>query len=129
MFAFLQELGEGPRQIAQIVDTHRELWIELSRLVRQTGYAMTYTYGFYILYMFLSLTFFVYHTVSNLARQLRADQVLMAIECCVMEYTLYLICSAANNASRNVSLSSLFFTTTIVSMFGISNFNSSEKSS
>jgi len=58
--------------------------------------------------MFLSLTFFVYHTVSNLARQLRADQVLMAIECCVMEYTLYLICSAANNASRNVSLSSLF---------------------
>jgi hypothetical protein len=58
--------------------------------------------------MFLSLTFFVYHTVSNLARQLRADQVLMAIVCCVMEYTLYLICSAANNASRNVSLSSHF---------------------
>jgi len=94
--------------MAQIVDTHRELWIELSRLVRQTGYAMTYTYGFYILYMFISLTFFVYHTVSNLARQLRADQVLMAIECCVMEYTLYLICSAANNATRNVSLPSLF---------------------
>jgi len=64
---------------------------------------MTYTYGFYILYMFLSLTFFVYHTMSNLARQLRADQVLMAIECCVMEYTLYLICNAANNASRHVS--------------------------
>jgi hypothetical protein len=55
--------------------------------------------------MFLSLTFFVYHTMSNLARQLRADQVLMAIECCVMEYTLYLICNAANNASRDVSLS------------------------
>jgi hypothetical protein len=100
---FLQELEESPRKILHIIDTHRELWVELSSLVRQTGYAMTYTYGFYILYMFLSLTFFVYHTMSNLARQLRADQVLMAIECCVMEYTLYLICNAANNASRDVS--------------------------
>jgi hypothetical protein len=71
--------------------------------------------------MFLSLTFFVYHTISNLARQLRADQVLMAIECCVMEYTLYLICNAANNASRDVSFSSLF-SPTVVSMFGISTF-------
>jgi hypothetical protein len=71
--------------------------------------------------MFLSLTFFVYHTMSNLARQLRADQVLMAIECCVMEYTLYLICNAANNASRDVSLSSVF-STTVFSMLGISTF-------
>ncbi|XP_023713960.1 gustatory and odorant receptor 24-like [Cryptotermes secundus] len=99
---FRKECEESPRRVLQIIDTHRELWVQLSRLVRQTGCAMTYTYGFYILYMFLSLTFFVYHTMSNLARQLRADQVLMAIECCVMEYTLYLICNAANNASRDV---------------------------
>lgn len=84
------------------IEVYRELWVELSRLVRNTGHAMTFTYGFYILYMFLSLTFFVYHTMSNLARQLRADQVLMALECCVMEYTLYLICNAANNATRAV---------------------------
>ena len=99
----LQEYEDSIRYMPDIIDTHRCLWVDLSMLVRETGTSMTYTYGFYILYMFLSLTFFVYHTMSNLARQLRADQVLMAIECCVMEYTLFLLCDSATKATREVS--------------------------
>ncbi|KAJ9586775.1 hypothetical protein L9F63_019643, partial [Diploptera punctata] len=99
---FEREYEESTKYMPDVIDTHRSLWVELSRLVRETGTSMTYTYGFYILYMFLSLTFFVYHTISNLARQLRPDQILMALECCVMEYTLFLLCNSATNATREV---------------------------
>ena len=48
------------------VTEYRVLWFDLAKLTRETGLSICYTYGFYILYMFMKLTLYVYRTLSAL---------------------------------------------------------------
>ncbi|XP_069673090.1 gustatory and odorant receptor 22-like [Periplaneta americana] len=62
---------------------------------------MSCTLGFYILCMFLTLTFFVYHTSINLVQH-RAEMSFTIFECGIMAFVLFVVCDSANKATLSI---------------------------
>jgi hypothetical protein len=86
-----------------VIARYKPLWLQLSRLVRQTGVATCYTYGFYVLYLFLMLTVSIYGVLSTLAVGLRLRLVYLIGDSLITGTELFVICDGASSVSREVS--------------------------
>jgi hypothetical protein len=71
--------------------------------VRQTGVATCYTYGFYVLYLFLMLTVSIYGVLSTLTVGLRLRLVYLIGDSIITGTELFVVCDGASSVSREVS--------------------------
>ncbi|PNF24722.1 hypothetical protein B7P43_G16644, partial [Cryptotermes secundus] len=87
-----------------VVARYKGLWLQLSRLVRQTGVATCYTYGFYVLYLFLMLTVSIYGVFSTLAAGPQLSLVYLIGDSIITGIQLFVVCDGASSVSREVGL-------------------------
>jgi gustatory receptor len=86
-----------------VIARYNQLWLQFSRLVRQTGEATCYAYGFYVLYLFLMLTVSLYGLLSTLAKGFQLRIVYLVGDSLITGTELYIICDGANSVTREVS--------------------------
>ena len=83
---------------------YRDLWISLSRLTRETGMFMCYTYGHMCVLSFSVTTLSLYGTLSNVHDGLYMRHLGLAMTVCVVGGITYVICNVAHHAAMEVSL-------------------------
>ena len=83
---------------------YRDLWISLSRLTRETGLFMCYTYGHMCVLSFSVTTLSLYGTLSNVHDGLYMRHLGLAMTVCVIGGITYVICNVAHHAVMEVSL-------------------------
>jgi gustatory receptor len=86
-----------------VIARYKDLWLQLSRLVRQTGVAVCYTYGFYVLYLFLMLTVSIYGVFSTLTVGPNLRLVYLVGDSLITATQLFVVCDGASSVSREVS--------------------------
>jgi hypothetical protein len=86
-----------------VIARYKALWLQLSRLVRQTGVATCYTYGFYVLYLFLMLTVSIYGVLSTLTVGVKLRLVYLIGDSLITGTELFVVCDGASSVSREVS--------------------------
>ena len=87
-----------------VIARYKDLWLQLSRLVRQTGVATCYTYGFYVLYLFLMRTVSMYGMFSTLTKGFQLHDVYLVGDSLITGTELYIICDGANSVTREVTV-------------------------
>ena len=88
---------------SQVIARYNALWLQFSHVVRQTGVAMCYTYGFYVLYLFLMITVSMYGLLSTLTKGFQSRLVYLLGDSLITGTELYIICDGANSVTREVS--------------------------
>jgi gustatory receptor len=86
-----------------VIARYKALWLQFSRVVRQTGMATCYTYGFYVLYLFLMLTVSMYGLLSNMTKGFQPRLLYLVGDSLITGTELYIICDGANSVTREVS--------------------------
>jgi gustatory receptor len=86
-----------------VIARYNALWLQFSHVVRQTGVATCYTYGFYVLYLFLMLTVSMYGLLSTLAKGFQTRLVYLVGDSLITGAELYIICDCANSVTLEVS--------------------------
>jgi hypothetical protein len=102
MLLVMQDVDTAARP-SLVVARYNALWLQLSRVVRQTGVATCYTYGFYVLYLFLMLTVSMYGLLSALTKGFEPSHVYLVGDTLITGTELYIICDGANSVTREVS--------------------------
>jgi hypothetical protein len=102
MFVVMQDVDSAVRP-SLVIARYKGLWLQLSRLVRQIGVAMCYTYGFYVLYLFLMFTVSIYGVFSTLAVGLKLRLVYLVGDSLITGIQLFVVCDGASSVSREVS--------------------------
>jgi hypothetical protein len=97
-----QDMASAVRP-ALVVSRYNELWLQLSSLVRQTGTAMCYTYGFYVLYLFLMITTCLYGLISCLTNGIEPRIVYLVGDSVITGTELFIVCDSANSVTREVT--------------------------
>jgi gustatory receptor len=97
----LQEVDSAVRP-GPVIARYKGLWLQLSRLVRQTGVATCYTYGFYVLYLFLMLTVSIYGVLSTLTVGIELRLVYLIGDSLITGTELFVVCDGASSVSREV---------------------------
>nr|WNX29051.1 gustatory receptor 5 [Odontotermes formosanus] len=87
-----------------VIARYNALWLQFSRVVRQTGVAMCYTYGYYVLYLFLMSTVSLYGLLSTLTKGFHLRLVYLVGDSIITGTELYIICDGANSVTREVGL-------------------------
>ena len=100
---FVTQDVENAARPSLVIARYNALWLEFSRVVRQTGTAMCYTYGYYVLYLLLMLTVSLYKLLSTLTNGYEIDQVYMVGDSLINGIELCVICDCANSVTREVS--------------------------
>jgi len=100
---FVTQDVENAARPSLVVARYNRLWLEFSHVVRQTGMAMCYTYGYYVFYLFFMLTGSLYELLSTLAKGLKRDLVYLVGDSFITGIELYVICDCANSVTREVS--------------------------
>ena len=88
---------------SQVIARYNALWLQFSHVVRQTGVATCYTYGFYVLYLFLMLTVSMYGLLSTLTKGFQLRLVYLVGDSLITGTELYIICDGANSVTQEVS--------------------------
>ena len=60
VMCLMQDVKARSAKCGAVLAEYRVLWLRLSRLAEQVGTCCCYTFGFYILYLFLNLTLCLY---------------------------------------------------------------------
>jgi gustatory receptor len=102
MIVVMQDVDSAVRP-SLVIARYKGLWLQLSRLVRQTGVAMCYTYGFYVLYLFLMLTVSIYGVFSTLAVGIDLRLVYLLGDSLITFTELFVVCDGASSVNREVS--------------------------
>jgi hypothetical protein len=102
MIVVMQDVDTAVRP-SLVIARYKNLWLQLSRLVRQTGVAMCYTYGFYVLYLFLMLTVSIYGVFSTLTVGLKLSLIYLVGDSLITGTQLFVVCDGASSVSREVS--------------------------
>ncbi|KDR14353.1 gustatory and odorant receptor 24-like [Zootermopsis nevadensis] len=87
-----------------VIARYNTLWLQLSRVARQTGIAMCYTYGFYVLYLFLMTTVSMYGLISCLEQGIEQRVIYLAGDSLITGTELFIVCDGANSVTREVGL-------------------------
>jgi gustatory receptor len=86
------------------VAQYRALWISLSKLTRETGVFMCYTYGYMCVLSFSVVTLSLYGTLSNVHDGLYVRHLGLAMAVCVIGGITYVISNVAHHTAIEVSL-------------------------
>ena len=100
---FVTQDVENAARPSLVIARYNALWLEFSHVVRQTGMATCYTYGYYVLYLFLMLTVSLYGLLSNLTKGFQMSHVYLVGDSLITGTELYVICDCANSVTREVS--------------------------
>jgi gustatory receptor len=90
---------------SKLVCQYRALWISLSRLSRETGLFMCYTYGHMCVLSFSVLTLSLYGSLSNVHDGLYMRHLGLGMAVCVIGGITYVISNVAHHTASEVSLS------------------------
>lgn len=91
------------------VAEYRALWLQLSKLARNTGVANCYTFTFVNLYLFLIITLSIYGLLSQISEGFGIKDIGLAVTACCSIFLLFFICDEAHYASHNVSTISYIY--------------------
>jgi hypothetical protein len=97
----IQDMDSAPHP-SLVIARYKKLWLQFSCLVRQTGVATCYTYGFYILYLFLMLTVSIYGLISRVTKGMEPKYVYLVGDSLITGTTLYVVCDSANSVTNEV---------------------------
>ena len=100
---FITQDVETAARPSLVIGRYNALWLQFSHVVRQTGMATCYTYGFYVLYLFLMLTVSMYGLLSTLTKGFHIRLVYLVGDSLITGTELYIICDCANSVTREVS--------------------------
>lgn len=103
MILFVTQDVESAARPNLVIARYNALWLEFSHVVRQTGMATCYTYGYYVLYLFLMLTVSMYELLSTLAKDFQMSHVYLVGDSLITGTELCIICDCANSVTREVS--------------------------
>ena len=103
MTLFVTQDVETAARPSLVIARYNALWLEFSHVVRQTGMATCYTYGYYVLYLFLVLTVSLYELLSTLGNGLKMSLVYMLDDSLITGIELCVICDCANSVTQEVS--------------------------
>jgi gustatory receptor len=103
---FVTQDVETAARPSLVIARYNALWLEFSHVVRQTGMATCYTYGYYVLYLFLMLTVSMYGLLSTLTKGFQMRHFYLVGDSLITGTELYLICDCANSVTREVSATS-----------------------
>jgi gustatory receptor len=98
----MQDVDSAVRP-CQVIARYNTLWLRLSRMVRQTGIAMCYTYGFYVLYLFLMITVSMYGLISKLPKGLSSRLIYLVGDSLITCTELFIVCDGANSVTQEVT--------------------------
>ncbi|ETN58369.1 gustatory receptor [Anopheles darlingi] len=84
------------------VSEYRSLWLRLSKLSRDTGFATCYTFTFICLYLFFIITLSIYGLMSQISDGFGVKDIGLAVTAFCSVGLLFYICDEAHYASFNV---------------------------
>ncbi|XP_058055783.1 gustatory and odorant receptor 24 [Anopheles bellator] len=84
------------------VSEYRSLWLRLSKLSRNTGFATCYTFTFICLYLFFIITLSIYGLMSQISDGFGVKDIGLAVTAFCSVGLLFYICDEAHYASFNV---------------------------
>lgn len=87
---------------AAMVADYRSLWLQLSKLTRDTGNATCYTFTFINLYLFFVITLSIYGLMAQLSEGFGVKDVGLMVTAFCSVCLLFFICDEGHNASFNV---------------------------
>ncbi|XP_053693674.1 gustatory and odorant receptor 24 [Sabethes cyaneus] len=87
---------------AAMVSDYRSLWLRLSKLARNTGFATCYTFTFICLYLFFIITLSIYGLLSQISDGFGIKDIGLAVTAFCSIGLLFFICDEAHYASFNV---------------------------
>ncbi|XP_058819555.1 gustatory and odorant receptor 24 [Topomyia yanbarensis] len=87
---------------AAMVSEYRSLWLRLSKLARDTGFATCYTFVFICLYLFFIITLSIYGLLSQISEGFGIKDIGLAVTAFCSIGFLFFICDEAHYASFNV---------------------------
>jgi gustatory receptor len=102
MILVMQDVDSAVRP-SLVIARYNTLWLQLSRVARQTGIAMCYTYGFYVLYLFLMITVSMYGLISCLVQGVNSRIVYLIGDSIITGTELFIVCDGANSVTREVT--------------------------
>ena len=97
-------------KIANEIPQYKVLWFDLAKLTRGTGSSLCYTYGFYILYMFMKLTLNIYWTLNALLFVPNRVFVIAYVVISILNdlVIMFIFCDNAQLAQRKVRINKLY---------------------
>lgn len=85
-----------------MVADYRALWLQLSKLTRDTGNAVCYTFTFICVYLFFVITLSVYGLMSQVSEGFSVKDIGLTITALCNVCLLFFICDEGHNAGFNV---------------------------
>jgi gustatory receptor len=98
-----QNLENSPTQ-ATVLSDYRMLWLELSHLATQTGFAFCYTYGLYLTHLFFMLALSTYATLSDIIVGTFGNNILVTTCVFVSGFMIFAMCEGADDVLLKVSV-------------------------
>ncbi|GFG31240.1 hypothetical protein Cfor_06768 [Coptotermes formosanus] len=89
-------------RLATLVAQYTDLWVSLSRLTRETGVFMCYTYGHMCVLSFSVVTLSLYGTLSSVHDGVYMRHLVLAMSVCFIGGIMYVISNVAHHAAIEV---------------------------
>jgi hypothetical protein len=97
-----QNLESNLTQATELCD-YRMLWLQLSHLATQTGFAFCYTYGLYLTHLFFVLALSTYATLSDIIVGTFGNNILVTTCVFVSGFMIFAMCECADDVVLKVS--------------------------
>uniref|UniRef100_A0A0U4VTB3 Gustatory receptor n=1 Tax=Reticulitermes speratus TaxID=60591 RepID=A0A0U4VTB3_9NEOP len=94
--SLFKNLENSPTQ-ATVLSDYRMLWLELSHLATQTGFAFCYTYGLYLTHLFFMLALSTYATLSDIIVGTFGNNILVTTCVFVSGFMIFAMCEGADD--------------------------------
>jgi hypothetical protein len=102
VYLVFQNLENSPTQ-ARVLSDYRLLWLELSHLATQTGFAFRHTYGLYLTHVFFMLALSTYATLSDIISGTFGNNILVTTCVFVSGFMIFAMCEGADDVVLKVS--------------------------
>lgn len=85
-----------------MISDYRALWLRLSKLARDTGFSVCYTFTFITLYLFVIITLTIYGLMSQISDGLGVKDIGLVVTTSCSICLLFFICDEAHHASHSI---------------------------
>lgn len=85
-----------------MISDYRALWLRLSKLARDTGFSVCYTFTFMTLYLFVIITITIYGLMSQVSNGFGVKDIGLAVTVFCSVTLLFFLCDEAHHASHSI---------------------------
>lgn len=85
-----------------MISDYRALWLRLSKLARDTGFSVCYTFTFITLYLFVIITLTIYGLMSQISNGFGVKDIGLVVTAMCSVCLLFFICDEAHYASHSI---------------------------